>query len=202
MKQLIFDRNPIWERQKGDTTKSFAAYSDYQNLPNHSRSIAALYKIYQQRRIENHQERKNPTNSELTLRRWCSQYRFRERVRAYDDDLAIRLAAKREALKETQINEQLESEQQQVEDFRNSCLTLGRDIVSFSQTIIDLISTVPKAMQGRELVDKDFEKLSKVAIIFKNTVPSISTGAELCAQSLGISQALAVLEENRSGESA
>jgi hypothetical protein len=205
MKVFEFDHSPIWERQSFDTPKSIAALQQYLNLPSHNRSIAVLHSVYQQRSLDDKKEGKTPSvpsNSLLTLQRWGSQYMFRKRARAFDDDQSQRLSEKRAALKEAQINDQLASEQQQVEEYRNSCLTVGRDIVSFAQTVLDLITTVPKDMQDRALVDKDFDRLSKITTIFKNIVPGIASGTELCAQSLGIAEALAALNENRSRESA
>jgi hypothetical protein len=61
----------------------------------------------------------------------------------------------------------LEAETQAVEEFRVSCITLGKNGVAFANDVIELISRVPKEVQGKPLQQADLDRLSKVSVIYK-----------------------------------
>jgi hypothetical protein len=199
-RQLTFDREPIWERQTGDTKRSFQAFQDYLKLPSFGRSVKTLFDTY------SYQIRTNgpdlppvtvPSRSKETLLKWCSTYRFKERAAAYDEAMKLTIEERQRQLRDEALEQRLEAEMQEVEEFRVSCITLGKNGVAFANDVIELISRVPKEMQGKPLQQKDLDRLSKVSVIYKNVTSGLVSGHDYWAQALGIDQALAKLDQKQ-----
>lgn len=196
-----FMREPRYARQPWDSERGFKALQDFLQLPSFARSIDALHEFYSQ--ISTTNSRDVPTKSLGTLRKWGSNFRFRERAAAYDEDQKDKIEQRQQQIRDEALEKRLEREKLEIEEFRQSCLSVGPNIVDFAQSVIVLISTVPKEMMnGKPLQPSDLDRLSKVSVIYKNVTSGLVSGHDYWAQALGIDQVLATLEEKRSGESA
>jgi hypothetical protein len=200
MRKLSFDREPIYERQKGDSERGFQAFQDYLKLPSFGRSIKTLFDTYSYKIQTNGPDLPPvtvPSRSRGTLLKWSSTYRFQERAAAYDEAMKLKIEERQQQLRDYALDQRLEAETQAVEDFRVSCITLGKNGVAFANDVIELISRVPKEMQGKPLQQKDLDRLSKVSVIYKNVTSGLVSGHDYWAQALGIDQALAKLDQKQ-----
>lgn len=85
----------LWERQEGETTKAFYAFTIYRDL-GHNRSLSKVH--------ENYIEATSKTRSCLrTIAGWSSKFNWVKRVQAYDDYMdGLAREEKEKAVKEMQ----------------------------------------------------------------------------------------------------
>ena len=154
--------DPIYHKQKFDTSKSWQAFQDYLRLPKLIRTVPALLNCYQDRVREQSSLSKAvlaPSLSLATLSRWSAECRWIERAKTFDDHQAAMLNAARAQVQQDRIEGQAKAEQDEIERFRTTSLMTGRSMIRFAQTMLDLIKTVPMGLDGASLTDKDIERL-------------------------------------------
>lgn len=89
----------IWERQDGETTKAYRAFSLYRDMPPSRRSIARVAKAINDELVRQGGQRKPYLVRQC--QKWSSKYRWVERAHAYDDELdRIARAERAEAIRE------------------------------------------------------------------------------------------------------
>lgn len=80
----VFTKGPFtWERQPGETDKSYAAFCIYRDTPAHERSIQAIGHKHKLKNASHHG-------------RWSIKYEWVQRCRAFDNYLDIQARQKRE----------------------------------------------------------------------------------------------------------
>jgi hypothetical protein len=205
MVKFELTRTPIYMKQAGESERVYQAFQDFLKLPTFNRSVKALHDSYSYQIQTNGSDLPPvnvPSRSKTTLHKWHSTFLFRDRAAAYEEAMKLKIEERQQQIRDEALEKRIEREKLEIEEFRQSCLSVGRNIVDFAQSVIVLISTVPKEMQSRPLQSSDLDRLSKVSIICKNVTSGLVSGHDYWAQALGIDQVLATLEEKQSGESA
>jgi hypothetical protein len=205
-------KDPIWERQSFESERQWKAFSDFLTLPVTTRTIAALLKFYV-KLAENNEEyvppfivtgNKTPnrdaayippTTSIGTLNKWSSICSWFERSSAYETNLRERTSIRRAEEQERRIENNVRSELDQVEEFRNSMVVIGRSMVSYGSYIMKLLDTTTRVYPlGSALDDRAIAKLKDVAFIYRACVTDgIPKGQDVWAQGLGIQEAIDII---------
>jgi hypothetical protein len=205
-------KDPIWERQSFESDKQFKAFSDYLTLPVTARTVTKLLKFYVQLAennenyippfIVNSQITASsdpaylpPTTSIGTLNKWSSICSWVERSSAYEEHLRQRTSIRRAEEQERRIENNVRSELDQVEEFRNSMVVIGRSMVSYGSYIMKLLDTTTRVYPlGSALDDRAIAKLKDVAFIYRACVTDgIPKGQDVWAQGLGIQEAIDII---------
>jgi hypothetical protein len=205
MVKFELTRTPIYMKQPGESERVYQAFQDFLKLPTFNRSVKALHDSYSYQIQTNGPDLPPlnvPSRSKTTLHKWHSTFLFRDRIAAYDEDQKDKIEQRQQQLRDEALEQRLKNERAAVEEFRQSCLVVGKDMADFAQTVVGLISTIPKEMQDKPLQPTDLDRLSKACAIYKHVTSGLVSGHEYWSMALGIDQVLATLDEKRSGESA
>jgi hypothetical protein len=73
-----------WQRQPGESSRAFAAFQIYRDLPPRERSVFAVAERLSYRISEARRKSRRPPGK---LRIWCSRWRWVARARAWDEEL-------------------------------------------------------------------------------------------------------------------
>src|SRR5215208_4244733 len=113
---MDIQKRELWDRLDNESTRAFQAFESFLSLPSAERTLLGAYR--------QHVANPDAVKPSDTWARWCSDFAWRERARAYDDHLA---SLRREAY-ERAIEQEAGRQAREVEKARgrmNELLTLG-----------------------------------------------------------------------------
>jgi hypothetical protein len=214
-------KEPIWERQDWESDKQWKAFSDYMRLPITTRDLKTLLGSYN-KIVEAGSEyvpsfipgREDdtilsqtyipPTNSYGTILKWSSWGHWAERSQAHEKHIATKIAQARNEQQALNIQANVRSELEQVEEFRNSMVLIGRNMVAYGSYIMKLLDTTTRVYPlGSALDDRAIAKLKDVAFIYRACVTDgIPKGQDVWAQGLGIQEAIDIIGKDVSDSEA
>lgn len=213
-------KDPVWSRQDWESDKQFQAFTDFLSLPLAYRSVKRLHTIYMEildggdsyvpvfsptfpDDSKVNQVYVPPSTSEGTLQKWSTWFQWAKRAAAYEDIQTKKLEAKREEEFEKRLEKKVQTEFDQVEEFRSSMVGIGRSMVAYGSYIMHLLDTTTRVYPlGQALDDKAIARLKDVAFIYRACcTDGIPKGQEVWAQGLGIQDAIDVLAQTEAQES-
>lgn len=170
-------KEPIWEYQpKFDTPKSYEAFVTYRSMSLGDRSLKLLAEGLGHRTIG-------------LAKRWSTEYRWQERIEAWDADYSKKFAEQ-----ETQIK--LDRHKSQIEAFREAQELMGRGQVAI-------------AAKGRQLAEQFVElalkepdinikiQLSNAFAALARALPQLTeSGSTRWAEAIGIPKVVELAESN------
>jgi hypothetical protein len=220
-------KEPIWERQDWESDKQWKAFSDYMRLPITTRDLKTLLGSYN-KIVEAGAEyvpsfipgREDdsilsqtyipPTNSYGTILKWSSWGHWAERSQAYERDLAQRIAHVRVQEQDRRITEQINTDIDQVEEFRAQSLMAGKNTFSVGGHMLQLLGltmarfpikpVMPKpgekfedVRQPGPLNFKEIQELEILSRVYDRAQKGILSGQEQWALALGVKDAIEIL---------
>jgi hypothetical protein len=70
-------------------------------------------------------------------------------------------------------------------------LNVGRNMIAFAQEMMNIVQTVPIGLNPTALTNDDLSRLMKATSIYKTIAPTVTVGAGIWADALGVNEAIA-----------
>jgi hypothetical protein len=73
-------------------------------------------------------------------------------------------------------------------------LNVGKNMIAFAQSLLDIVATVPVGLNPKALSDDDLSRLTKATSIYRTIAPTVSVGGSIWADALGVNDAIAQVQ--------
>lgn len=174
--------DPIWGRQEFDTPASWQAFCDYKRM----QVPRKLYELLDEYAAKPKDE-KVPTRSKNTIKNWRGDFRWNERIDAYDAhcgqaiDTAVLKAREQKAVDE-------------LEEFASMAIELGRARYRITKQLLAVAESILSDGESGHMPENlTIRDVSDLGIIIRSSL-STSEAVELWAQSVGWAQVMERVE--------
>jgi hypothetical protein len=176
-----------YERQDGETTRSYAAFCIYRNM-----GIARSLEKTAQEFYDPDSTQKRPRNKSQ-ISAWSSKWNWSERVRDFDRD-------EETILRDKARQSSLKKHDRKLEQFRSQSEAIGFGLLSLGEQLLETIGLISAPIQsklksGKPLNEKDLETLFSIPAVVRSIGSFGNQGSQLAADGLLVRQLMEKLKE-------
>lgn len=178
-----------YERQEGETTKAYRAFTIYRNMGAARSLEKTAQDFYPAKSPHNYRTHPNIRRVE----EWCRNWRWVERCKDFDRD-------EETILRDRTRQANIEEHDRKLEQFRVQNETIGFGLLSLGEQLLETIGLISAPIQsqlksGKPLNEKDLETLFSIPSVVRSIGSFGTQGSQLAADGLLVRQLMEKLKE-------